>query len=346
MEYIKQLKHIRNGQISPVYFIYGTQAFIIEEMIQEILSNALCKEDQEMNVQRFRLADTPLQFIIEEAETLPFFASKKVVIVYDFYLATSQKNDSAIEHQVETLEPYLKQPLPETILLFIAPYEKLDERKKVTKQLKANATVVQASELSDQETVKWIQEQADELGIDVPNPVKRRLIDLAGTNLLQLRSELVKCQLYSGVGGEVTMEAVDQLVAKTLEQSIFDLIEWSMKGDITAAIGLYKEMVRRKEEPLMILAMLVRQLRIYLHVKELKQRSYSEKQMAGMLKLHPYVVKLAARMVAGFEEKKLKSSIMAAADTDYAIKTGKQDKELAVELFIIKLGSLSTKSFA
>src|SRR6185312_4260700 len=106
----------------------------------------------------------------------------------------------------------------------------------------------QASELSDQETLKWIKEQTDELGIDVPDPVKRRLIDLAGTNLLQLRSELVKCQLYSGVGGEVTMEAVEQLVAKTLEQSIFDLIEWSMKGDITAAIGLYKEMVRRKEE--------------------------------------------------------------------------------------------------
>lgn len=77
MEYIKQLKNIRSGQISPVYFIYGTQAFIIEEMVQEIISNALSKEDQEMNVQRFRLADTPLQFIIEEAETLPFFASKK-----------------------------------------------------------------------------------------------------------------------------------------------------------------------------------------------------------------------------------------------------------------------------
>lgn len=99
------------------------------------------------------------------------------------------------------------------------------------------------------------------------------------------------------------MEAVEQLVAKTLEQSIFDLIEWSMGGNITAAIELYKEMVQRKEEPLMILAMLVRQLRIYLHVKELKQRSYSEKQMAGMLKLHPYVVKLAARMVTRFEEK-------------------------------------------
>ena len=32
---------------------------------------------------------------------------------------------------------------------------------------------------------------------------------------------------------------------------------------------------------------------------------------------------------------------MAAADTDYAIKTGKQEKEFAVELFIIKLGTLS-----
>ncbi|MCM2677871.1 DNA polymerase III subunit delta [Alkalicoccobacillus plakortidis] len=346
MDYIKQIKKIQKQQIDPVYFLHGTQAFIIEEMINEVLANTLSKDEQDMNVQRFRLADTPLQLIIEEAETLPFFSSKKVVIIQDFYLATSQKNDTSIDHQIESLEPYLKQPLPETVLIIIAPYEKLDERKKVTKQLKTNTTVVHAAELSEHETIKWIGEQANQLGIDVADPVKKRLVELAGTNLLQLRSELTKCQLYSGVGGEVTMEAVNQLVAKTLEQSIFDLIEWSMKGEISAAVANFKEMVRRKEEPLMILAMLVRQLRIYLHVKELKQRSYSEKQMVGMLKLHPYVVKLAAKQVVSFDEKKLKSSIMAAADTDYAIKTGKQEKEFAVELFIIKLGALSTREYA
>ncbi|MDQ0205517.1 DNA polymerase-3 subunit delta [Alkalicoccobacillus murimartini] len=341
MDYIKQLKNIQKGKVDPVYFVHGTQAFIIEEVIHEILSSTLSKEEQEMNVQRFRLADTPLQFIIEEAETLPFFSSKKIVIVQDFYLATSQKAESAIEHQIESLEPYLKQPLSETTLIIVAPYEKLDERKKVTKQLKTHATVVRAAELSEQETIAWIREQADLLGIDVPDPVKKRLVELAGTNLLQLRSELTKCQLYTGVGGEVTMEAVEQLVAKTLEQSVFDLIDRAMKGKTAAAVTLYKEMVRRKEEPLMILAMLTRQLRIYLHVMELKQRSYSEKQMAGILKLHPYVVKLAGKQVSGYEEKRLKASIMAAADTDYAIKTGKQEKEFAVELFIIKLGTLS-----
>ncbi|TSB46782.1 DNA polymerase III subunit delta [Alkalicoccobacillus porphyridii] len=347
MDYIKQIKNIKKNQVDPVYFIHGTQAFIMEEVINEILGQLLTKEEQDMNVQRFRLADVPLQQIMEEAATLPFFSGKKVVIVQDFYLATSQKAESGgVEHQLESLEAYLKHPVPETTLILVAPYEKLDERKKVTKQLKSLATVVSASELTEQDTVAWIGEQATVLGIDVSIPVRRRLIELAGTHLMQLNSELQKCQLYTGVGGEVTLEVVEQLVAKTLEQSVFDLIDRAMKADISQAITLYKEMIKRKEEPLMILAMLTRQLRIYLHVKELKQRSYSEKQMAGILKLHPYVVKLAAKQVARLDEKRLKASLMAAADTDYAIKTGKQDKEFAVEMFIIKLGSLASERSA
>lgn len=346
MEYIQQLKKIKNKQIDPVYFIHGTQSFIVGELVTEILNQVLSKDDQEMNVQRFRLAEIPLQHIIEEAATLPFFSNKKVVIVNDFYLATSQKAESGVEHQLDGLEAYLKQPVPETTLIIIAPYEKLDERRKITKQLKSQATVVKAAELTEQETGNWIGEQAAILGIDVPHPVKKRLVELAGTNLMQLNSELEKCQLYTGVGGEVTMEVVDQLVAKTLEQSVFDLIDRAMKADVRQAVTLYKEMVKRKEEPLMILAMLVRQLRIYLHVMELKQRSYSEKQMAGMLKLHPYVVKLAAKQVTRLKDSRVKASLIAAADTDYAIKSGKQEKELAVELFIIKVGTLAAEQSA
>ena len=57
------------------------------------------------------------------------------VFLYVFFV-TGEKVNNGIEQNTDLLTAYLKEPLESTVLVFFAPYEKLDERKKVTKQLK------------------------------------------------------------------------------------------------------------------------------------------------------------------------------------------------------------------
>ncbi len=114
-------------------------------------------------------------------------------------------------------------------------------------------------------------------------------------------------------------------------------------NELDEALLIYHDLLKQKEEPLKLLALIARQLRIYYQVKELSRRSYSQKQMATQLKIHPYVVKLASQQINRFEDQQLLSLLESAADTDYAIKTGKMDKVLAVEMLLMKLASIGNR---
>ncbi|KMK75932.1 DNA polymerase III subunit delta [Alkalihalobacillus pseudalcaliphilus] len=338
MNYIQVKKSIEQGKLSPVYFTYGTQAFIMEELNQSILKKLHESQQQEPNNIAYRLQDTPIEQIIEEAETVSFFGGRKLVIIRDFYAVTSQKVESRLEHNFDVLERYMQNPLSETIVVIQAPYEKLDERKKLTKLLKKEAQIVEANPLDEQSLHSWIDEQMKERQVKISTEVKNTLIERIGTNLLMLASEVEKLCLYVGEGGEIATEHVETLVARTLEQDIFALIDFAITKQTDRALVIYHDLLRQKEEPLKILALLTRQFRIYYQLKELHQRGYSQKEMASQLKLHPYVVKLTVQKLHHFNKGKLYQLIELAADTDYAIKTGKMEKVFAVELLILKLG--------
>ncbi|MCM3761535.1 DNA polymerase III subunit delta [Alkalihalobacillus oceani] len=338
MSYIKTKKKLEQGNIDRVYFLHGTQTFLIEDITQQIIAKAAVEQE---NVITYSLVDTPLELAVEEAETFPFFGGKKIVIVQDFFFVTSQKPEGKIEHDLSRLERYLTAPLPESILILITPYEKLDERKKITKALKEHATVVDCAPFDAKMTEEWLEDQAREKGFRFTGRGKEQLVERVGPQLLLLASEIEKLALYVGENGQVDEDVVALLVARSLEQDVFALLDLAVKQQAHEALLLYHDLLKKKEEPLKLLVLIARQLRIYYQVKELTRRAYSQKQMAAQLKLHPYVVKLASQQAGRFEDRQLLTLLKQCADTDFAIKSGKVDKVLGVELLVLKLASAS-----
>ncbi|MED1602537.1 DNA polymerase III subunit delta [Alkalihalophilus marmarensis] len=337
MNYLQAKKEVKNGKVSPVYFIHGTQQFLIEDFSQQVLDQVVGQDGSDMNVITYSFSETPIELAVQEAETLPFLGANKVVIVKDFQAVTSQKQDVKIEHDIEVLIKYIENPSPESTLILVAPYEKLDERKKITKRLKKEATVIEALPFDDRMMKQWIEEQTASHHIQITKEAQERLVERLGFDLLLAASELKKLALYVGEGGEITPREVDLLVARTLEQDVFALIDFAVKKRLDEALVIYHDLLKQKEDPLKILALLARQFRIYYQVKGLSKQAYSQKQIAAQLKLHPYAVKLASQKVSQFEERSLLTLLEAAADTDYAIKSGKMEKVLAVELLLMKM---------
>ncbi len=210
--------------------------------------------------------------------------------------------------------------------------------KKWTKLLKKETVVVEVNAFDHKMTEGWLNDQAKEKSFQLTSAGLEHLMERCGTNLLQLSSEIEKLALYVGENGVVDEKVVDLLVARTLEQNVFALTDLAVKQRMDEALLIYHDLLKQKEDPLKLLALLARQLRIYYQVKELTRRGYSQKQMAGQLKLHPYVVKLAGEQIERFEQNTLLKLLEEAAKTDYAIKRGAMDKTLAVELFLLRLG--------
>ncbi|PFU44265.1 DNA polymerase III subunit delta [Bacillus cereus] len=331
-------KKIKKKQFAPLYLLYGTEAYFINETIKLITTEALEEEDREFNVVTYDLEEAYLEDVVEDARTLPFFGDRKVILIKSPLFLTAQKEK--LEQNIKILEEYIGEPSPFSILVFVAPYEKLDERKKITKLLKKTADVVEANAMQVQDVQKWVVSRAEEAHVYIDSVAVSLLLELVGSNVTMLAKEMDKLTLYVGMGGEITSKLVAELVPKSVEQNVFALTEKVVKKDIAGAMQILDGLFTQQEEPIKLLALLVSQFRLLNQVKELQQRGYGQNQIASHIGVHPYRVKLAMNQTKFFSFEELKRVILELAEADYSMKTGKMDKKLVLEFFLMRLNHL------
>jgi DNA polymerase III subunit delta len=330
-------KQIKQNQIAPVYLLFGTEAFLINETKQLLLSQLLNEEELDFNYASYDLEETSIETALEDAETLPFLGEKKVIILHNPTFLTAEKTKGKVEHNLARLESYLNEPAPFTVIVFAAQYEKLDDRKKVTKELKRKAITIEAKKLSEQELKGWVRERAKLNGIEIEAAAVERMLVLAGTNLFLLTSEVDKLALYASDERKINVDIVEKLVSKSLEQNIFTLIEKVVQRKLDEALRIYYDLLKQNEEPIKILSLLAGQFRLIYQVKELARKGYGQQQIATYLKVHPFRVKLAAGQAGKFTDEELAGLMKRLAEADYEMKTGGMDKSLLVEMILFRL---------
>jgi DNA polymerase III subunit delta len=334
---------IKKKQLAGVYLLYGTETFLIHETIQLFITHVLNEEEKDFNFSTFDLEETPVEAAIEDAETLPFLGDKRLIVLQNPVFLTSEKTKEKVEHNISKLEEYLSNPAPYSVVVIAAPYEKLDERKKITKELKRKAVITEAKKLSEPELKNWIKGRVATHGVQIDEKAIEKMIAIAGSNLFVLTNEIDKMSLYVENSKKIDTQVVELLVSKTLEQNIFELVEKVVQRKIEAALRIYYDLLKQNEEPIKILALLAGQFRLMYQVKELSKKGYGQQQIAGTLKQHPYRVKLAAGQAQLFREEELKQMIMLFADADYQMKTGGLNKTMIIEMILFKLHSLNEK---
>ncbi len=330
-------KDIQNKKLQPIYLLLGEEAFLMQETIRYIVQASLLEEEKDFNLSMYDMEDTAVETALEDAETLPFMGERRVVIIKNPVFLTSEKKKEKVEHRIEKLEQYIHSPAPYTIVVFVAPYEKLDERKKITKLVKKQATVLEMKSLSDADAIKWMENVAQEAQIKLERDAVNQLLLLTAGDLMVIHQELQKLSTYVGEGGIITVETVNLLVARTLEQNIFDLIDHVIHKRSKQALQIFYDLLKNNEEPIKILSLLVNQFRLILQVKELSTIGYGQQQIATTVKVHPFRVKLALQQARLFQTEELAMILMDLAEADYEMKTGKKDKQLLLELFLMKL---------
>ncbi|MGG6314063.1 DNA polymerase III subunit delta [Paenibacillus macerans] len=330
-------KDIKQGRISPLYLCYGSEKYQIQEFVA-LLQNTLVDRDQrDFAFAAFDLAETPIEVVVEEAETMPFLVERKLIVVRDSALFTAGKEGGKIEHKVESLLSYIGNPAEHSVIVFVVNNEKLDERKKVVKAIKAVGTVLSFMPLGGGELVQWVVREVEKRGCKISREAAEALVAAGGVQMATLAAEVDKLCLYAGVGGIVEAAAIEQLVARSTEQNVFAMVEHIAALKLEPALRIFYELLKQREEPIKIAALIARQFRIMLQVKDLGRQSYSQQQIASQLSLHPYVVKLAGEQSRKFEAGRLRNILSELAELDYRMKSGQIDKVLGLELFLLRL---------
>lgn len=320
--------------LAPVYLLYGTQSYLIQLLKKNIVAEALTKDERDFNLSRYDMLEVSVETALEDAETLPFIGEKRVVILENPYFLTNEKPKTKVEHNLSRFIQYLENPAQDTVLIVYALYEKLDKRKKLVKKLEKAAKIYELSKLSDTLVFQLLKNIAGQYGAVYTRSGHEQLVALTGTHLMQLANEVKKCALFCGEEREIDQQVVLELGSRSLESNVFLLVDQIMKRQTAAALKLLHDLVIQKEEPIKLLALISRQLRIVYQVGYYRKAGYTQQNIAGKIGVHPYAVKLAAEQTKFYSQEALKAALSECTETDFQMKVGAMDKTLALELLI------------
>ena len=336
MEFEKQLDRIKNGQVNLVYLVQGKEPYLQELARKVFLETIVAPEDQDLNVGRFNMEEVSIQTAIQDAESVPFFGERRLVLVDNPSFFTGEKEKKSMDHQLERLQAYLENPMDSSVMVFFAPYDKLDQRKKIVKQLKKVAVLLDASELTERDVKQYIQDSLRNHQYTIQEEALETLLVKTQYSLTNSMKELDKLMIASIDTKMIPLELVESLVAKTLEQNIFELGESILKKEGVKALQIYHDMLLQKEDPLKMNAILLGQFRLLLQVSYLKREGDQEPEIQKTLGVHPYRVKIALQQSRRFGLPLLEKAFMQLVDTEYALKTSVGIKEMQLEWFILQ----------
>ena len=314
-----------------LYLIYGIEDYIIDEAIKKIITDNNIIDD---NIIKYNLDEVNVSLALEEASTVSMFDSKKLVICEGCTFLTGE-NKKEINHDIDSLIKYINNPFTDVFLVFVVRKEKLDDRKKIVKELKKNSTVIEAQKKENYNLNNYIIDYVNKNGYNMSKNACIKLIERAGNNLSNLISECDKIFLYKDDEKNITEEDIENLVFKNIEDNIFELTNAVMNKDKKKIINIYKDLILMGEEEIKLIVMLANQFRMILQVKLMVKNGYKERDMATIIKEHPYRVNLA--MQSNFKINELENYLIKLEELDYSIKSGKLDKSFGFEMFLLNI---------
>jgi DNA polymerase-3 subunit delta len=313
-------KDITSRQFKTAYLLYGEERFLVAHYA-DALGKGFDRDVFEGVI--------PSAQIILAADAFPFLAEKRAVYVRESRLfSTGRKADS------DSMADYIPQIPEETLLIFVET--DVDKRGRLYKKVAEHGRAVECTPLNPPDLSRWVQKKCREKDKSISPAAAEQLMRSAAHSMTALVAEIEKLAAYVGTRPSVTSEDITALCTPTLQTRIFDLLAAMGRGNTGQALTLYQNMLRMKEQPLMILAMLIRQFRILLQCKCGQDKKIPKPDMAKEFGLRTFMVDEALTQARRYTAERLLNALADCQDTDLRIKTGRVEAEPGVELLIIK----------
>ncbi|MEK7631610.1 MAG: DNA polymerase III subunit delta [Patescibacteria group bacterium] len=278
------------------------------------------------------------------------FAKKRLVILCDFYSTANAADRELFNSWLEA------DAFPDTVMIAWegkdlgkpAVAKKTAPKKPTKSKAKkppaavakiswpAHAKVEVFEPLAAAQLLAWIRSEVKRLGGSIDPAAVTQLATNIGPDLWSMSN--VVAQLVAVTQDKpITTTAVGEWSKAPLDDNIFHFTDALSARNAQAALGLFQSQLQLGVHPLVLHAMLTRQLRTLVVVEDLLKQGKPAGSIAAEANLHPFVAQKAAAAVRQFQSGQLRQLFLDLAALDGEIKTGKADAELALAHFIAKV---------
>ncbi len=314
---------IKTGQLKQAYLLYGEETYLVRQY-RDKLKEAFLNGGDAMNVNRFEGKDAVIPKIIDMAETLPFFADRRVILL---------ENTGLFKSGGEELANYLESPAESSAFIFVETA--IDKRSRLFKTVKKLGYAAEFGRQDERTLKKWIGGILKKEQKQMSLKALQLFLEKTGDDMENIRMELEKLICYCLEKEVITPEDVEEICVHRVQNHIFDMIAAIAGGDQKRALQLYYDLLSLREPPMHILFLISREFNLLLQVKEMVKKGYPQNIISEKTGLQPFIARKYMRQAADFKTAFLKKAVNDCVETEYAVKSGQMADRLGVELLIV-----------
>ncbi len=315
---------IKNNNFSSCYLLYGEEVYLKKQYRDKLVA-AMTTEGDTMNFSSYQGKDTNPDELIDLAETLPFFAERRVILVED---------SGFFKNACESMASYLPQVNVSTCFIFVE--SEVDKRSKTYKAIREAGRVVEFTTQNEELLNKWILKRIGKENKNITRSAMQLFLSKTGFDMSNIDRELEKLLCYTLKKDVIEAQDVEAVVTAQISNKIYEMVDAISAHNPKKAWDLYYDLLALIESPAWILNRIARQFRILAEVKELTGKGYAGGDIAKKVGVQAFAIKKYQAQNRNFTKERLLEALKDGADMEEAVKTGKLNEKIAVELFIVK----------
>ena len=313
--------------LRPAYLILGDDEPKVERALQRLRARIVQESGTDLNLDEFDATRHDAHRVVSAANTLAFLGGLRLVLVSGV--------DSWRKADKDEIVAYLRAPAPDACLALVG--KKLPPQDALRKAVAGVGDILEYTAPKPWQMPEWAHEQARRLGVHMELAEARLLVQRVGDGQQVLLRELEKLGMYKG-RGRVTAEDVLLLSPRSLEASIFDLVDAVSTRQGAGAFTAIEELYAAGERPVGLHFRLLRHFQQLTRVVALRAEGWPTAQIQAELKVKPYAAKKLLQQSQRYSVETVTAALAVLADTDARLK-GMGDLPEQVELELC-VGSL------
>lgn len=322
---VKNLQEdIKTGKFKNAYLLFGEEAYL-KIQYKEKLIHALNPDDDTMNFTKYEGKGIEVREMIDLCETMPFFADHRVVLV---------ENSGFFKNKCDELADYMK-TLPDYLRLVFVE-EEVDKRSRMYKAVKNCGRIVEFAKQDEKTLMRWAAGILAREGRKITTRDMELFLTKTGTDMGNIRMELEKLITYTMGQDIVTREDIEEICTTRTENKIFDMVRAVTERNQRRALDLYNDLLTLREPPMRILFLLSKQFRQMCLAKKMAGEGASQNEIATRLGIPSFVARNILACARDYSVEELEQAEEDFVDAEEAVKTGRLQDVLSVELLIVK----------
>ena len=213
----------------------------------------------------------------------------------------------------------------------------MDKRGKLYKTVKAKGHIAELAAQDENTLRKWVSGLIRKEKKEMSQPDIAYFLNKVGTDMENIQMELEKLICYCMDRDVVTAQDVEAVCTSRISNHIFDMINAIADKQTQKVLELYYDLLALKEPPMRILFLIARQCNLLLQTKELKARGYDNKTISSKIGVPPFIAGKYTAQAARFKTSVLRGAVRRCVEAEEAVKTGRMNDILSVELLILSV---------